>query len=56
MNAANATNITLTILDAVRDEEIPKDEYPKGWVVDGEGSHKVGEIGCLRSHVMTWEK
>lgn len=54
--AANATNITLTVLDAVRDEEISKDKYPKGWVVDGDDSHKVGEIGCLRSHVMTWEK
>lgn len=53
--AANATNITLTVLDAVRDEQIPKDKYPKGWVTDGD-DHKVGEIGCLRSHVMTWEK
>lgn len=55
MKAANATNITVTVIDAVRDEEVPEDKYPKGWV-SNVTDHKLGEIGCLRSHVMTWEK
>lgn len=55
VKAANATNITITILDAVRDEQIPKEDIPEGWGVDGH-EPKHGEIGCLRSHVMTWEK
>lgn len=55
VRAANATNITITILDAVRDEQIPKEKIPEGWAVDGH-EPKYGEIGCLRSHVMTWEK
>ncbi len=55
IRAANATNITITILDAVRDEQIPKEKIPEGWGVDGH-EPKRGEIGCLRSHVMTWEK
>lgn len=55
VRAANATNITITILDAVRDEQIPKEKIPEGWAVDGH-TPKYGEIGCLRSHVMTWEK
>lgn len=55
IKAANATNITITILDAVRDEQIPQEKIPEGWGVDGH-EPKHGEIGCLRSHVMTWEK
>lgn len=55
IRAANATNITITILDAVRDEQIPQEKIPEGWGVDGH-EPKYGEIGCLRSHVMTWEK
>lgn len=55
IRAANATNITITILDAVRDEQIPQEKIPEGWGVDGH-KPKHGEIGCLRSHVMTWEK
>lgn len=55
IRAANATNITITVLDAVRDEQIPQEKIPEGWGVDGH-EPKHGEIGCLRSHVMTWEK
>ncbi|MCJ1224985.1 hypothetical protein MMC12_001632 [Toensbergia leucococca] len=54
INAAKATNISFTSLDAVRDKEIPKDEWPKGWNSDNE--HKEGELGCLISHKRTWEK
>lgn len=53
VNAANATNITLNVLDAVRDEQIPQDKRPKSW---SEAEHAYGELGCLRSHVMAWER
>jgi len=53
LSAANATNITVTVLDAVRDAEIAKDKFPKGWI---ENFHAVGEIGCLVSHLRTWNK
>jgi len=53
LDAANATNITLTILKAVRDAEIARDSRPNGW---REEDHVVGEIGCLVSHLKTWNK
>jgi hypothetical protein len=71
LGAANATNITLNIVDAVRDAQVPKESIPKvgfaavwrrafadyckGWGKEGY-NHKSGELGCSRSHVMTWEK
>ena len=54
LEAANATNINVTILDAVRDKQIPKDAWPKGW--SEHPGKKVGELGCLMSHVRTWRK
>ena len=54
LDAANATNINVTILDAVRDKQIAEDAWPKGWSENHE--KKVGELGCLMSHVRTWKK
>ena len=54
LEAANATNIDVTVLDAVRDKQIPKDAWPKGW--SDNGAKTVGELGCLMSHVRTWRK
>lgn len=54
LDAANASNISITILDAVRDKQIPIDAWPKTW--KQEEDHKSGELGCLVSHVRTWEK
>ena len=54
LDAANATNINVTILDAVRDRQIPKDAWPKHW--GEQRDPKEGELGCLVSHVRTWRK
>lgn len=54
LKAANATNINVTVLDAVRDRQIPKDAWPHGWGENREP--KEGELGCLISHVRTWKK
>ncbi|KAG8525285.1 uncharacterized protein KY384_008929 [Bacidia gigantensis] len=53
LDAANATNITITVLNAVRDSEISETGKPKNW--PGE-RHRAGELGCLVSHVRTWNK
>lgn len=45
--------MTFTVLDAVRDAEIEKTAWPKDWKKDG---HKIGELGCLISHVRTWNR
>ncbi|KAL9124181.1 MAG: hypothetical protein Q9217_006467 [Psora testacea] len=52
---ANATNMTLTVLDAVRDRQIPESEWPESWATNG-WTPKEGELGCLMSHVKTWRK
>ncbi|KAL6716211.1 hypothetical protein ACLMJK_005777 [Lecanora helva] len=31
LDAANATNISITVMDAVRDKEIPKSSWPQSW-------------------------
>ena len=54
LDAANATNITITQLDAVRDKEIEKDSWPHKWASNRQP--QVGELGCLVSHVRTWKK
>ena len=54
LDAANATQINITILDAVRDKQIPKDAWPKGW--SEHPGKKSGELGCLMSHVRAWRK
>ena len=72
LKAANATNMTITILDARRDEQVLKSEVPKvftSWlliaprmatdVTQGWGTMvkpRRGELGTLRSHVMAWER
>ena len=53
IHAAVATNINVTVLNAVRDKEIPEETWPESW---NAGSHQVGELGCLVSHVRTWNK
>lgn len=53
-DAANATNINVTILDAVRDKQVSENSWPKGWSDNHE--KKVGELGCLMSHVRTWKR
>jgi len=53
LDAAKATNLTLTVLNAERDSEIAKDAWPKDW---NENDHAKGELGCLISHVRTWNK
>ncbi|KAK3170291.1 hypothetical protein OEA41_009678 [Lepraria neglecta] len=52
-DAANATNLTLTVLNAVRDAEISRESWPSEWK---EEEHVEGEIGCFMSHVRTWNK
>ena len=54
LDAANATNINVTILDAVRDKQVPQEAWPKGW--SDHYDKKLGELGCLMSHVRTWRK
>lgn len=54
LHAANATNINVTVLDAVRDRQISEDARPEGW--SDHPDKKVGELGCLMSHVRTWKK
>lgn len=54
LDAANATNINITILDAVRDQQIPEDARPIGW--SDNDAKKSGELGCLMSHVGAWKK
>ena len=49
--AANATNLTLTVLDAVYGSEVPDAEKPPRW-----NTYKDGELGCLLSHRLTWRK
>ena len=49
--AANATNLTLTVLDAVYGNEVPDAEKPPRWT-----TYKEGELGCLISHRLTWRK
>ena len=51
LDAANVTNLTLTVLNAVKDTDIDHADYPKGW---NEENHRGGELGCLASHVRTW--
>ena len=53
LDAANATNLTLTLLNAARDAEIPRDGWPTGW---NEDEHVEGELGCFMSHLRTWNK
>lgn len=53
LDAAKATNLTITMLNAVKDAEISMDSWPKDW---DEGSHTSGELGCLVSHLRTWNK
>ncbi|KAL9631098.1 MAG: hypothetical protein Q9164_006074 [Protoblastenia rupestris] len=53
LEAANATNISVTVLNAVRDAEISNDSWPNNW---NQENHRVGELGCLVSHVRTWNK
>ncbi|KAL6720022.1 hypothetical protein ACLMJK_001943 [Lecanora helva] len=52
LNAAKATNLNLTVLDAIRDKDIAKEFWPQDWKDD----HTTGELGCLVSHVRTWNK
>ena len=54
LDAAKATNINVTVLDAVRDAEIPEHTWPIGW--SDNPDKKVGELGCLTSHTNTWKK
>lgn len=51
LDGANATNITLTLLNAVRDDQIPLADHPEGWKTE---EHSLGTLGCLVSHVRTW--
>ncbi|KAL9099742.1 MAG: hypothetical protein Q9163_004808 [Psora crenata] len=53
VEAANATDVSLTLLNAVRDAEIAPDSRPQGWT---EENHRAGELGCLVSHLRTWNK
>ncbi|MCJ1452368.1 hypothetical protein MMC28_002711 [Mycoblastus sanguinarius] len=53
--AANATNLTVTVLDAIRDRQIPQGDWPEWWGTSG-WVPKEGELGCLMSHVRTWRK
>ena len=53
LDAGNATNIDITILNAVRDADIAHDDLPDRW---NNQNHRVGELGCLVSHVRTWNK
>ncbi|KAF6217563.1 hypothetical protein HO133_006665 [Letharia lupina] len=53
--AANATNLTLTVLDAIRDRQIPQSDWPQWWGTNT-WVPKDGELGCLMSHVRTWRK
>ena len=54
LDAASATNINVTVLDAVRDAQIPEHTWPIGWSENT--NKKTGELGCLTSHVNTWKK
>ena len=51
LDAANATDISLTVLSAVSDDQIEGKDRPKGWDQDG---HALGVLGCLMSHARTW--
>lgn len=44
--------MSFTNLAAVRDDEIPLSDRPKGWKND----HPLGVLGCLTSHVRAWQK
>ncbi|KAG8528874.1 uncharacterized protein KY384_006563 [Bacidia gigantensis] len=52
---ANATNLTITVIDAIRDRQIPKSDYPIDWSTNGWVA-KEGELGCLMSHLRFWRK
>ncbi len=54
LDAANATNITLTVLDAVRDEQIAQDSWPPDWAKYRQPER--GELGCFISYLRTWKK
>lgn len=53
--AGNATNLTITVLDAIRDRQIPQSDYPEWWGTN-DWVPKEGELGCLMSHLRTWRK
>ncbi|KAK3168695.1 hypothetical protein OEA41_005143 [Lepraria neglecta] len=53
--AANATNLNITVLDAIRDRQIPVADYPEWWGTNN-WVPKEGELGCLMSHLRTWRK
>ncbi|KAL9099228.1 MAG: hypothetical protein Q9163_005243 [Psora crenata] len=52
---ANATNLSITVIDAIRDKQIPHSDWPQGWGTNG-WVPKEGELGCLMSHARTWRK
>ena len=52
---ANATNLSLTIVDAKRDKDIPTDDIPQQWGTNGWHPEE-GQLGCSYSHIMTWRK
>ena len=52
---ANATNLTITVVDAVRDRQIMPNDRPESWGSDG-WEPKEGELGCLMSHLRAWRK
>ena len=53
LDAAQATNLSVTVLSAVRDNDIERDAWPKTW---NETNHEIGELGAVVSHVRTWHR
>ena len=52
---ANATDLDVTIFDAVLEEDVPQAEIPPTWAT-GDFHPTKGHLGCMTSHRRIWQQ